>query len=320
MRSMRPLIALLLAGAAGLAVPVDARAAAGPPPAPAPALRLDAGSVARHRVVAVGRDVLIAGEALAGVTALDGNARISGTVIGDVTILGGSAELESTAVLRGEVFILGGELHAAPGARLEGRSVVYPSVSRAWMTLLEGPSLGLSAAAPVVLAAKLALAAAWLVLTLLIFGSGSRPACATSDEVRREPFACFAAGLVSVLAATLTVVFLGSLLPPVVAVPLLALVVLGALLAKLWGMVAVFHALGVALAARLAPGRRVAALHLAVLGLLVLALIKFAPVVGLWAWTAATLVGVGAALRTKFGRGEAWFPEPLSESALSTRV
>jgi hypothetical protein len=275
-----------------------------------PALHLEAGSVARHQIVAVGRDVAVEGSALAGVTALDGDARIVGEVAGDVVVVGGDVELAASGVVRGDVYVVGGELRAGSGSRIEGRSVAYPSVSRAWMTLLEGPSLGLSAFSPQVLAAKLALAAAWLALTLLLFAVGGRGVTTTSDEVRLEPWACFTAGLVAVLAVTTSALLLSALLPSLVAVPLLALVVFAATIAKLWGMVAVFHALGAALP--FGRGRRrPLALHAAVVGLAVLAAIKLVPYFGLWAWTAASLVGIGAALRTKFGRREDWFAEAL---------
>jgi hypothetical protein len=278
-----------------------------------PALLLERGSVARHQIVAIGRDARIEGDAEAGVTALNGSVRIEGTVEGDVSVLGGDVEVGPGAVVRGDVFVLGGELHADPGARLEGRSVAYPTLSRASLTLLEGPSLGLSASAPLVLAAKLALVAAWLGLTLLLFASGGRAVAATSEEIVAEPLRCFAAGLVGVLALVVTALFLSSLLPAVVSVPTLVLAVIAALLAKLWGMVGVFHALG-GMLARLA-GRRLrrapAPLHAAVLGLAFLAVLKLIPWLGIWAWTAASLVGVGAALRTKFGRREPWFADDL---------
>ncbi len=287
------------------------RQTGGRPPGDRPALHLEAGSVARQQIVAVGRDVTVEGEALAGVTALDGDARIAGRVAGDVTVLGGDAVLEATAVVEGDLFVLGGELRAAAGARIEGRSVAYPTISRAWLTLLEGPSLGLGAGSPLVLAAKLALAAAWLALTLLLFATGGRAVAATSEEIGAEPLACFWAGMVAVLAVVVTSIFLSALLPAIVSVPLLALAAFAALIAKLWGMVAVFHALGSRLTARLARRRRLA-LHAAVAGLLVLAAAKLVPYLGIWVWTATTLVGVGAALRTKFGRREPWFDDPIT--------
>ncbi len=291
----------------GLAVAAASAAGASEPGAP-PALRLEAGSLARHQLVAVGRDLLVEGEALASVAALDGSVEVTGRVRGDVIVLGGDVRLAATALVDGDVHVLGGALRVERGARLGGRSVAYPTVSRAWLTLLEGPTLGLSAGSPLVLAAKLGLVAAWLALCLLLFATGGRALVATSEEIALEPLRCFLAGVTGVAAAFLTALFFSAVLPALVAVPMLALVVLAALVAKLWGVVALFHALGAGLARR-AGRRRVLALHAAVYGALLLGLLKFVPYLGIWAWTAASLVGIGAALRTKFGRREAWFAD-----------
>ena len=95
----------------------------------------------------------------------------------------------------GDVFVLGGRLEAAPGARIEGRSVSYPTVSSAWLTLMEGPSLGLSAGSPLILGAKLALMAAWLALTLLLFATSGRQLLETSDSVQANPGRNFVTGV-----------------------------------------------------------------------------------------------------------------------------
>ncbi len=89
--------------------------------------------------------------------------------------------------------------------------------------------------------------------------------------------------------------------------PLLVLVVLLGLMLKLWGMVAVFYALGDWIAVHLLRRRRVRPVNAATIGLVALGLLKFLPWVGVWVWTAATLIGMGAALTTKFGRQEPWF-------------
>jgi len=278
-----------------------------------PGLTLERGSIARQPIVAIGRDAVIDGEALAGVTAINGSVSISGTVRGEVTVLGGNLTLEAGASVEGDALVLGGQLVASRDARISGRAVAYPTVSRAWLTLLEGPSLGLAASSPLVLGAKLGLVAAWLALTLLFFATAGRPIVRTADEIRLEPLRCFATGLVGLSSIVLTALFFSALLPSLVAVPMLALVVLAALALKLWGMVAVFHGCGrwlANLAASLRGGRRslrIVQLHAAVLGLLVLGAVKLVPYLGLWAWTAATLVGMGAALRSKFGRFEPWF-------------
>lgn len=272
----------------------------------APALVLAEGSIARGPLTALGRDLELAGEALSDVAVVGGNAKVSGKVAGDLILLGGSAALAATARVEGDVFALGGEVESEPGAWVGGKTVSYPSFSRAWLTLLEGPSLGLSPSAPLVVGAKLALLAAWLTLVLLFLSTGSRGVLSTSEGVRLEPFRNFFLGLTGVLAMVLAGLFFSAFAAVLVGVPLLVLVVVAALVLKLWGMVAVFHAVGRWLLGDVL-GRRISQLDAAVGGLLVLGMIKLLPVLGTWVWTVATLVGVGAALSTKFGRREPWF-------------
>ncbi len=277
-----------------------------PTPAEAqPALRLDAGSLVRHQLVAIGRDLIVAGEALGDVAAVAGSVEVSGRVDGDVVVLGGDARLLPSARIGGDVHVLGGVIRAAPGARVEGR-MVSSTASAAAVTLLEGPSLGLGFSSPLVLGTKLALLAAWAALLLVLFAATGRQVLETADEIRREPFRSFFVGLTGVLALLLTGLFFSAVTGGLVGLPLLALVFLLALLLKLWGMIAVFYALGEWLARRVFH-RRPRPLNAATLGLLVLGAVKFLPWVGVWAWTAASLIGIGASLASKFGRREAWF-------------
>jgi hypothetical protein len=270
------------------------------------ALHLERGSVARHQLVAIGRDLAIDGEALEDVAALSGSVEVSGHVAGDVVVLAGNAHLSPTARVDGDVFALGGRVDAAPGARIGGRSVSYPTASAAWLTLLEGPTLGLSALSPIVLGAKVALIAAWAVLVLLFFAASGREVLGTADSIRREPFRSFFVGLTGVITLLLTALFFGAFAGAFVGFPLLVLVLLLAVVLKLWGSVAVFYALGDWIALRLFH-RRIRPLNAATAGLLLLGVVKFLPWIGVWTWTVVSFIGVGAALSTKFGRREPWF-------------
>lgn len=283
---------------------------------PPPALVIAEGSVARRQVVALGRDLLVDGEALTDVAAVDGSVRITGRVEGDVIVLGGDAELAPTARVGGDVFVLGGTLGMLPGARIEGRAVSHPTVSAAWLTLLGGPALAETATSTVVLGAKLALLAAWLLVGFLLLAVSGREIRRTSETVRSEPFHDFWVGFTGVLAMFLTALLFSAFAAIVVGLPLLVLVVLVALLLKIWGMVAVFHAVGSWLGARF--DRRWAPLECLIAGLLLLGALKLVPYVGLWLWTVATLIGVGATLRTKFGRLEPWFQESAPARSPST--
>jgi cytoskeletal protein CcmA (bactofilin family) len=269
------------------------------------ALRIEAGSVA-HQLVGVGRDVIVAGEALDDVAALDGSVAVSGRVTGDVVVLRGDARLASTARVGGDVFVVGGTIRAAPGARIGGRMVSYPNASSAWLTLLEGPTIGLGFASRLVMGAKLALLAAWAALLLLFFAASGRQVMETAGGVQREPFRSFFVGLTGIVSLVLTGLFFSAFARGVIGVPLLALVVLLAMVLKLWGMVAVFYTLGDWVCRHLLH-RRFRPLNAATVGLLVLGAVKFLPWFGVLAWTTATLIGIGAALSTKFGRREPWF-------------
>ena len=83
-----------------------------------PAIVVEKGSVARQEVVALGRDLVVAGEAMSDVVSISGSTRVEGRVGGDVIVLGGDGRLSETARVAGDVFVLGGRLEAAPGARI----------------------------------------------------------------------------------------------------------------------------------------------------------------------------------------------------------
>lgn len=279
------------------------------------ALVIREGSVARSQVVAVGRDLRVDGEAQSDVAALNGSTRVTGTVTGDVIVLGGDVELTGSARVGGDVFVVGGRIEAGAGSVIGGRSVAYPSVSSAWLLLLEGPALGLSPWSGVVVSAKLALVAAWLAWTLVVFAATGREVLATSEGAARQPFRNFFVGLAGVFALLLTALFFSAFAAAVVGLPLLLVVGLVALFLKLWGMVGVFHATGAWLAARVTQ-RRLLPLNVAVLGLVALGTLKLVPWVGTWVWTVATFIGVGAALTTKLGRREPWFAAPNPRAGL----
>ncbi|MCP4658952.1 MAG: polymer-forming cytoskeletal protein, partial [bacterium] len=222
-----------------------AQGAAGADEAAAPpAYHLRQGAIARSRIVALGRDMVVEGEARQDAVVLNGTIRLAGRVGGDVIVIGGDALLRATARVDGDVFVLGGRLETAPGAAIRGRSIAYPDAAAIWLSLIEGPSMGLPAHSAVVLGARLALLAFWAFLVLLLFSIGRRELVSTSESIRLEPFRNFFLGLVGVAAMVLTALFFSAFSGMLLGVPLLILVVVVALVLRFWGMVALFHALG----------------------------------------------------------------------------
>ncbi len=263
------------------------------------------GTVAQGQVVAAGRDLVVAGRAMRGAVAVGGSVTVRGEVQGDVVAVGGDVRLEPGSRVSGDAFVLGGRLIASPGSVLAGRGAAYPTASTAWLVLAEGPVVGLSPFSRAVLGAKVGLIAGWI-LTLLALLWVAAPALGrTARSVGEEPLLCFGIGLVAVLVMILAAALASAFLGVMIGVPLILLAVLLALFTKLWGMVAVFSWLGSRVRRRWSVGLG-ALLQEALIGLAILAPLKFVPWVGTWVWSAATLIGIGASLRTRFGRGEGW--------------
>lgn len=275
------------------------------------AVVLKSGSIATRQIVALGRDLEVRGEARSGAAALGGDAVISGVVWGDLVVLGGDAKVQAEARVEGDVYVFGGSLEVGDGGRVAGRTVAFPSAPSNLLLLMEGPALGQSAWSPVVLGAKAALLLAWLTAGLLLL-VGPWPAglWSTGREVEVRPLRCFYVGLVGVATLTLSTLLLSTFAGAVIGVPFVLLVVLVAVILKIWGTVAVLLFFGSRLLERV-RGLPAESVHSLLLGLLVLGSIKFLPYVGVWAWSAVTLVGIGATLSTKFGRNQGWL-EPTS--------
>lgn len=268
------------------------------------AVLIEEGTTVQSQVVAVGRDLVVRGRAMSGVAVIGGSIVVAGAVEGDVVALGGDVRLEADASIEGDVFVLGGSIDVGSGT-IGGRSVALPDVSPSWLLLAEGPALGLDPWSPVVVGMKLALLAAWMVVALVFLVAASPAVASTSRSIGEEPLRNFGIGLVGAVTLFLLILLFGSVLNALLGAPLVVLGLLAALVLKLWGMVAVFCWLGGLLNPRSGRHWRTAPRN-TLYGLSLLGLVKLLPWIGVWVWTAATLVGIGAALSTKFGRREPW--------------
>lgn len=153
----------------------------------------------------------------------------------------------------------------------------------------------------------------WLVGAIALTLASPRDIRYSSVEVRVSPLHCAIVGLVALTSFVLTGIFFDYLVPYVVGMPLLIALGVFAILTKIYGMIAVFHAIGTLVAGARSvdqlSGRRWLRgdLALVVTGVLILGAIRLIPVVGSIVWGVASVFGVGVALATKFGRREPWF-------------
>jgi hypothetical protein len=243
---------------------------------------------------------------------------VSAPVAGTVQVYGGSVEIRE--VVAGDLLVLGGTVTFAGKGRVNGNLIhaastvggaegrvggrVYPLAS------LEGAAASLTKNAIVA-----SLLLVWLFAAIVVTLMSGREIRLSSVEVRSSALHCFVLGLVALTSFVLTAIAFSYLVPYVIGIPLLAALGVFAILTKVYGMIAVFHAIGTLVAgsrSRDQLARRKwfrGDLAMVVVGVLLLGAIRLIPVVGTLVWGVASVFGVGVALATKFGRREPWFLE-----------
>jgi len=152
----------------------------------------------------------------------------------------------------------------------------------------------------------------WLIAAVALTLISGKEIRYSSTELRISPLHCLALGLVGVTSFVLTAIVF-SWLTSVISVPLLVTLATFGILTKIYGTIAVFHAVGTMVAGlrtreQLAQRRWLRGdLAMVIVGLLILGAIRLVPIVGPIVWGLASIFGIGVALATKFGRREPWF-------------
>ena len=224
---------------------------------------------------------------------------IRDVVAGDLLVIGGSVRFSGRGRVEGNLIHAASTIESAEG-RIGGR--IYPLAS------LEGAAGALTKNAVVA-----SLLLVWLLTAVVMSLVSGREIRHSSLEVRTSALHCFVLGLVAITSFVLTAIAFSYLIPYVIGIPLLAALGVFAILAKVYGMIAVFHAIGTLVAAprnraQLTSRRWLRGdVAMVVVGVLILGAIRFVPVIGPMAWGISSVFGVGVALATRFGRREPWF-------------
>jgi hypothetical protein len=274
-------------------------------------------------VVSVGKTLHLTEPVDGSVQSFGGPVEIDTVVRGDVLSIGGHVTIGAMGRVEGDVVVLGGTVTRDTDATVTG-SVVQPLWIGDALRKIPNGSDFLDAVdrrfSLLIVALKMSVLLVWLGIAVVLALAGGREIRSSSLELRANPFHTLTVGLVGFTSLVLTAIVFGYLVPYLVGLPLLVALGVFAVVAKVYGMIAVFHAVGWLL---FAPKTRDAIdrrrylkgdLAMVVLGLLVLGIIRMIPVVGGIIWMIASLMGLGSALATKFGRREPWFVAAVQTS------
>ncbi|MEO6323718.1 MAG: hypothetical protein ABIT01_08260 [Thermoanaerobaculia bacterium] len=262
-------------------------------------------------LVVTNKSLSIDGTVAGTVVAISSEVRLAGHVTGDLILLGGNLLLSDQGHVDGSVLALGAGVVSPqkPAATsVGGRLLNVAALEAAFLTELRTSPLRAEAVSPLLLSFRVLILLAWLAAgsLLLIFGS-RRVASAAAALPGRAPLLALV-GTSTVLSALLVSVFLLSNFPARASLPLVAVIVFFVAAAKVFGLVALLLVLGRVLNRRARRGKLFFGDPAAfALGLLALGLVSLVPAAGAIAWAAASLIGIGVALLTSFGRMERAF-------------
>lgn len=250
-------------------------------------------------VTTVGRDLVLTQPVAGRVVAVLADVRLESAVAGDVIVWGGDVSFGPGGEISGNLSVFAGQILAGsalppvrgvvstPGTLL---NVYLSEMRRApWEVETSMLATGL----------RLIALGAWLLLALLLlngFGSPLARGAACAEDAWHSSVL---AGVLGILTLFLAAAAALALLPGPLAVPVALLLAAVGVGAKIFGMGSLFLFLGQKLVGSVAPSRRPAALAA---GFAVLGGVSLIPIVGPILWSAASVLAVGIALLSRFGR------------------
>jgi hypothetical protein len=261
----------------------------------------------QDNIVTFGGVADVKGRVKEGVIAFGGEIIISGEV-GDVVLgFGSKITLESTAHIKGDVAAIGGTLIKKSGCIVEGDTVYFRTSEDIKKLLEEGLRGFLSVSLiPLLLIIKLISVFIWFLLALLVAAFFPRQISFASAQIRKSFWPIFGTGLLAIIIFSGLVVFSALLSLALIGIPiLLALIIIGFII-KIFGRVILFYFFGESLINAFGKSRT-SPLLTVVLGLILVSLVSFIPVIGVLFTFTLSIIGWGVIIRTKFGTAESWF-------------
>jgi len=252
-------------------------------------------------ITSVGRDVVVTQAHPGRIVAVLSDVRIAARVSGDVIVWGGHVSFAPGGSVAGDLLVFGGSIDAPPDRAIpvEGRVSTPGSLLRLYLSeMRRAPWEGAGAATSVLSGLRLLALAAWLTVALVLLYLFASPLARAALSAEQDWSSSLLAGALGVLTLFLAAGAALSLLPSSVAIPIALLSAAIAVVAKIFGMVAIFLLLGQKLVKSVAPARRPLALAA---GFAALAGVSLVPFVGALVWSVASIVAVGIALVSRFG-------------------
>jgi hypothetical protein len=253
-------------------------------------------------ITSVRRDIVVSQAIPGRVVAVLADVRIAARVSGDVIVWGGNVSFAPEGAVAGNLLVVGGRVELPPGRTVppvEGRvstpgTLLHLYLSEMRRAPWENNAFGTSVLSGLHLIAL----SVWLAVALALLWLFSSPLSRAAMLAEEDWSGSLLAGALGVLTLFLAAGAALSLLPAALGIPIALASAAVAVVAKIFGMAALFLIVGQKLVKSVAPARRPAALAA---GFAVLGGISLLPFVGALVWSVASIVAVGVAFVSRFG-------------------
>jgi hypothetical protein len=257
----------------------------------------------QKNILSFGGDVTVEGRVRENIIVFGGSITLSGEVGDSVVGIGSAITLKPSAVVKGDAVSLGGTLQKEPGCVIAGDTVYFKG-GEAISKLFSGGIFSFPLM-PIILIIKLIGFFIWLLIGLVVAALFPRPLSLASSQIRSAFWPVVGTGIVAVILFGGLVVVFALLSLVLIGIPFLLIMGAIGLAVKVFGQVALFYFFGESLGKSFNQ-RSPAPAAAIVIGLVVVSLIKFIPILGFLFSFCLSVIGWGVTIRTKFGTRETW--------------
>jgi hypothetical protein len=261
----------------------------------------------QSQLVAWGGTVVVEGKIRKDVLVVGSEVTISGDIGDSFVGLGARVLLKPTAVIHGDLVILGGTLVREDGSQVKGDTVYFKSEDISSKFLKEGIRGFFSfSILPFFLILKFVSLFIWVILAVIVAGLFPKNVTLAAAELRRGPAPILGIGLIASIAFAFLVLFSAILCIILIGIPIVMTLALAGIVIKVFGRVVCLFVIGESLA-KAFHKPAISPIAGAMLGLIAVGLIGFIPIIGFLFSLFLSLFGWGVAIRTKFGTTGNWF-------------
>jgi hypothetical protein len=253
-------------------------------------------------VIRIGKDITIEeGEKVGRVIAISGQITVNGTVEDSVLAIGGSVVLTKTAVVRGDVASFGGVIVMSKNAEVGG-DITEINSTNIYETAINSISSEWDGWSWVFAIISLSMLAVILCMALLTAALLPKQVIIVSEAISENTLKVILTGVLALVAiAPLALLLTIS----VIGIALIPLEIILVVLTVMLGFIAVSRLIG-ARALRWSGKKPAGTVRETFWGLVIIWIIGWIPYVGWMLKAIAIVIGLGAALITRFGTHQGW--------------